>query len=77
LTPDRLSIAVDQLASRLRGIEDPVVREITCRLSIAVVREIRAETLNELHRQLGSWQKVGEATGLPRQDAWRMAKGGR
>lgn len=65
----------DDIFTELRAVEDPVVRERACRLAIAICREVRAETLRELHRTLGSWQKVGDATGLPRQDAWRMAKG--
>jgi hypothetical protein len=67
-------VSPDDIFAELRAVENPVVREQACRLAIAIAREVRAEALNELHRKLGSWQKVGDAVGLPRQDAWRMAK---
>jgi hypothetical protein len=58
-----------------RAIDDPVQREAAARRGVAACRTVRAEALRELHRKLGSWAKVGEAVGLPRQDCWRMAKG--
>jgi hypothetical protein len=64
----------DPVAAMLREIADPIRRELTCRYAIEAARRVRAETLRELHRKLGSWAKVGEAVGLPRQDCWRMAK---
>jgi hypothetical protein len=62
----------DRLASL---IPDPVERERAARDAIAIFRQARADALRELHRKLGSWAKVGEAVGLPRQDCWRMARG--
>jgi hypothetical protein len=61
------------LAERLFD-PDPLVREAAARQGIAICRDIRAEALRQLHGKLGSWQKVGDAVGLPRQDAWRMAR---
>jgi hypothetical protein len=64
-----------EYAARLADLmPDPVERERAARDAIAIFRAARADALNELHRRLGSWQKVGDAVGLPRQDAWRMAK---
>jgi hypothetical protein len=65
----------DPVAAMLREIADPIRRELTCRYAIEAARRVRAETLAELHRKLGSWQKVGDAVGMSRQDAWRMARG--
>lgn len=64
----------DDIFAELRAINDPIVREQACRLAVAICRVIRAEALRELHAKLGSWQKVGDAIGLPRQDAWRAAR---
>ena len=66
--------AAANLAARLAD-PDPLVRESAARYGIDYCRQIRAEALRELHAKLGSWQKVGDAVGLPRQDAWRMARG--
>lgn len=64
-----------EYAARLATLmPDPVERERAARDSLAIFRQVRAEALRELHRRLGSWQKVGDAVGLPRQDAWRAAK---
>jgi hypothetical protein len=63
------------VSDHLREIADPVAREKAARLAIHICRQVRAEALRELHRKLGSWAKVGEAVGLPRQDCWRMARG--
>lgn len=64
-----------EYAARLATlIPDPIERERAARDAVALFREVRRDALRELHRSLGSWQKVGDATGLPRQDAWRMAK---
>lgn len=68
-------MTTDELFAELRAVEPPAARERACRLAVAICRQVRAETLRDLHRQLGSWQKVGDAVGLPRQDAWRAAKG--
>jgi hypothetical protein len=65
----------DPVAAMLREIRDPWLREAEARRAVASARAIRAEALRELHRKLGSWAKVGEAVGLPRQDCWRMARG--
>jgi hypothetical protein len=67
-------VTTDQLAAQMRAIEDPVRREAVAHHATALCRQVRAEALRELHRKLGSWAKVGEAVGLPRQDCWRMAK---
>jgi hypothetical protein len=64
----------DQLAARLAD-PDPIVREAAARNGIDLCRAVRAQALRELHARCGSWQKVGDAVGLPRQDAWRFAKG--
>jgi hypothetical protein len=64
----------DEVAAQIRTVEDPRLREYIARAMVEQCRAIRAEALQELHRQLGSWAKVGDAVGLPRQDAWRMAK---
>jgi hypothetical protein len=66
-------VTPDPVAVMLREIGDPIRRELTCRYAIEAARRVRAETLRELHAKLGSWQKVGDAVGLPRQDAWRFA----
>ena len=71
MTPD-----LDTLVAEMT-YGDPLTRERAARGAIYQCRQVRADALRELHQQLGSWQKVGDATGLPRQDAWRMAKGGR
>jgi len=67
VTPD-----LPALAERLAD-PDPIRRELAARAGIVICRDIRAQTLRELHAKLGSWQKVGDAVGLPRQDAWRFA----
>lgn len=69
MTPDRRI-----LAERLFD-PDPLVREAAARQGITICRDIRAEALRQLHAKLGTWEKVGDAVGLPRQDAWRMARG--
>jgi hypothetical protein len=72
---DQLTLATDQLITQLRDIEDPHIREATCRVMVTLCRQVRAEAIQELYRSLGTWEKVGEAVGLPRQDAWRIARG--
>lgn len=65
---------LDRLAAELT-LGSPIVREKAAREAIALCRQIRAEALRELHAELGSWQKVGDAVGIPRQDAWRTVRG--
>jgi hypothetical protein len=67
MSPDLLGI--------LRGIEDPRLREVAAREAVTIGRMVRTEAMQELYRDLGTWEKVGEAVGLPRQDAWRIARG--
>jgi hypothetical protein len=65
----------DPVAAMLREVADPVRRELMCRYAIEAARRVRKEAIQELYRSLGTWEKVGEAVGLPRQDAWRVARG--
>jgi hypothetical protein len=65
----------DPVAAMLREIADPAARELAARAAVIAARQVRAEAMQELYRSLGTWEKVGEAVGLPRQDAWRIARG--
>lgn len=60
------------LLDALHEIADPVERERAAREGVIACRQVRAEAIQELYRKLGSWEKVGDAVGLPRQDAWRL-----